>query len=192
MDAIAFFHLRYDDLHGPVTDQRMRTLAEPAFRLRPHGLNSVAWLLWHVARCEDVGVNRLVVDRPQVLDDGEWPGRMNVHRRDIGTGMTSAEVDELSARVDVAALLGYWDAVGARTDEVVSHLRAEDLSRPIDRARLRRVVAEEGVLGPQALQLEEAWRTKPNRGWFLAQLALTHTWAHIYDIDIVRGFLWSR
>jgi hypothetical protein len=33
------------------------------WRARPHGLNSIAWLVWHVARCEDGGLNRLVIDR---------------------------------------------------------------------------------------------------------------------------------
>ena len=44
-----------------------------------------------MSRCEDVGVNRLVADRPQVLFDGDWPARVNVSLADIGTGMWQAD-----------------------------------------------------------------------------------------------------
>ena len=104
MDALEFFALRYDNVHTVMTSRLLDGLTDEQLRQRPHGVNSIAWLLWHLARCEDVGVNRLVVDRPQLLDDEGWLARLGVPRRDIGTGMTS---DELSARVDLAALRDY-------------------------------------------------------------------------------------
>jgi len=42
-----------------------------------------------------------LTDRPQVLE--EWFERLAVPRRDVGTGMSDAEVDELSARIDLHA-----------------------------------------------------------------------------------------
>ncbi len=111
MDAIDFFLVRYEQVHRVLTDPAIGRLTESQMRGRPQpGVNSVAWLLWHMARVEDVGVNRFVVDRAQVLDDG-WLGRLGVARRDVGTGMSDAEVDDLSARIDLEALRGYWDAV---------------------------------------------------------------------------------
>src|SRR5260370_409174 len=111
MDAIDFFLARYEQVPRVLTDPAIGRLTERQLRGRPQpGVNSVAWLLWHMARVEDVGVNRFVVDRAQVLDDG-WLGRLGVARRDVGTGMSDAEVDDLSARVHLEPLPGYWDPV---------------------------------------------------------------------------------
>jgi hypothetical protein len=189
MDALAFFHLRYDAAHTSMTDQLLDGLTDEQVRARPHGVNSIAWLLWHVARCEDVGVNRLVADRPQLLDEAPWPARLNAPRRDIGTGMTSDEVADLSERIDVAALRAYWDALYRRTRAILSDLPAGALSEPVDRARLRRLIAEEAALGPHAGWVGPAWAAQPNRGLFLAQLALAHHYGHLYEGFVTRGLL---
>lgn len=83
--------------------------------------NPLAWLLWHIARSEDASVNLLVAAGPQVLDDA-WARRLKVARRDIGEGMTMAEVDQLCETIDLGALPAYWAAVGERTAPVMSAL----------------------------------------------------------------------
>ena len=77
--------VRYDWLRERFDSYEDQT--EAHWRARPHGLNSIAWLVWHVARCEDGGLNRLVIDRPQVLDDptARWMERMRVPLRHHGT-----------------------------------------------------------------------------------------------------------
>src|SRR6058998_1612102 len=115
-------------------------LSEDQVRRRPDPrVNTIAWLLWHAARIEDVGVNGFVADRPQVLDDEEWLGRMKLVRRDVGTGMDDSEVDELSLTIDLNALRGYWDAVTRRTLAVVETLRGQDLEALVPMERVRRV-----------------------------------------------------
>ena len=188
MDALVFFALRYHDVHKAF-DDLLDGLTDAQLRQRPHGANSVAWLLWHVARCEDLGVNRFVADRPQVLDDEGWLARLNVPRRDIGSDMTDAEVADLNDRVDVAALRGYWAAVYRRTLTVVQELRPADLAAPVSPAHVRRVAVEEGAIGPNAGWFEPYWEAKPNRGWFLDDLALTHSWGHCYEAFVTRGLL---
>ena len=55
MDAIDFFLLRYHQVHGQLVDDLVRGLTEAQVRGRPHpGVNTIAWLLWHAARIEDV------------------------------------------------------------------------------------------------------------------------------------------
>ena len=186
MDALQFFRLRYPQPHAP--DRPERRLGDADVRARPAGLNSVAWLVWHTARIEDVCVNRFVVDECQVLEDGGWVARMGVPWADIGVGMTSAEVDDLSARVDLAALWGYWDAVGEQTTRALGGLSPEHLDLPIDRGHLRRVVAEEGILRPDMARVEDFFAGWPCRGAGLA-FVLTHNWGHLHDIDVVRGLL---
>lgn len=190
MDAIAFFLSRYNDLHGGLVDSLFSKLSEAQLRGRPHpGVNTVAWLLWHSARIEDVGVNRFLSDRPQAVDEG-WLGRLKVPRRDVGTGMSDAEVDELSLRIDLEALRGYWEAVTTRTLAVVETLKGTDLEGLVPGERVRSVVLSEGVVAPGAEWLTEFWAGGRSRAWVLAQMALLHPFGHYYEARVAAG-LWG-
>lgn len=189
MDIPRLFFERYDVLR----DWLRGLTDDPAeqWRARPHGLNSIAWLVWHMARVEDSGLNRLVFDRPQVLDDlaGRWMEHMSVPLRHHGTTMTSAEVDELSVRVDIAALCAYSGAVAERTHDLLQELRPALLDEVVEPVRLRRVLLDEGMLRPQYPwqdPLPYAGRTK---GHLLLHFGLTHNFGHWHDISTVRGFL---
>jgi len=190
MDAIAFFLSRYNDLHGGLVDGLFSKLSEAQLRGRPHpGVNTVAWLLWHSARIEDVGVNRFLSDRPQALDEG-WLGRLKVPRRDVGTGMSDSEVDELSLRIDLEALRGYWEAVTTRTLAVVETLEGTDLEALVPGERVRSVVLAEDVVAPGAEWLTEFWAGGRSRAWVLAQMALLHPYGHYYEARVASG-LWG-
>lgn len=190
MDALDFFLLRYADLHHRVPDELLGKLSEPQVRGRPHpGVNTVAWLLWHTARIEDVGVNRFLVDRAQVLDDG-WQARLAVARRDVGTGMTDAEVDDLSARIDLPALRGYWEAVTRRTLEVAGTLRGAQLDTLVPAEHVRRVASGEGAVAPGVEWLTEFWAGGRSRAWVLSQLPLLHVYGHYFEARVTAG-LWG-
>ena len=190
MDAISFLLLRYGDLHRGLVDDLLSRLSEAQVRGRPHpGVNTVAWLLWHTARVEDVGVNRFLADRPQVLDEG-WLDRLGVPRRDVGTGMSDAEVDELSARVDLPALRGYWDAVTRQTLAVVETLRGTDLESPVPAERVRRAVLADGAVAAGAEWLTDFWASGRSRAWFLAQVPLLHVYGHYFEARVTAG-LWG-
>ena len=190
MDATDFFLVRYAQVHQVLSDPALKQLSESQLRGRPHPrVNTIAWLLWHMARVEDVGVNRFVADGPQVLDDG-WLAKLGVDRRDVGTGMSDAEVDELSARVDLDALRGYWDAVTRRTPEVVASLRGSDLDALVPRERVERVASAEGAVAPGAEWLTEFWAAGRTRAWVLAQTPLLHVYGHYFEARAVAG-LWG-
>ena len=129
MDLLRFFDASHSTLHSgevydgrtPNIDRWLAGLTEDQLRVRPKGLNSIIWLLWHMARTEDAAINPVVAGGPQVLDD-EWLRRLAPGPRHIGTGMTDDEVTEFSARVDCAAVIAYRIAVGRRTREVVRSL----------------------------------------------------------------------
>jgi hypothetical protein len=179
-------------LHASMTEAQLCHLTAEQIRARPHpAVNPIAWALWHAARCEDFGVNRLLADRPQVLDDEEWMRRLGAHRRDVGREMTPAEVDELADRLNPDALRSYWDAVGRRTVEVVTALSPAALDEIADVALVRRVVFDEGTF--QGDQREEVVRilTGRSRSDTLAYLGLTHLWDHFGEIGVIRG-LWQH
>ena len=53
-----------------LTDEQARTQPAP-------GTNSVAWLVLHMARSEDMGVNVIVAGRRQVIEDDNWIERLD-------------------------------------------------------------------------------------------------------------------
>jgi hypothetical protein len=192
MDLVTFFlrqhaatHAR--DVSGDVfsAERIFAELTDDQMRVRPgSGLNSLVWLLWHMARTEDAAVNPVVAGRDQVHDDA-WMRRMNVPWRIIGTGMTADEVAEMTARVDVASVRAYRSAVGRRTREVVGALRPEAWEEIIGAEDIKRA----GAAGAFRDWTEGA--TYPWLGWTrgdqLASSALRHNAAHLGEAVTIRG-----
>jgi DinB superfamily len=146
MDPVAFFCLQHGRVHSSkvssvlsIADQVFSCLTDQQMRARPgKGLNSLVWLLWHMARVEDVGVNLIVTTGQQVLDEG-CSSRLGVLRTDVGNGMTEDELIEFAASADIAAIRAYRDAVGRRTRDVVETLGPAswaELVSPADAARV--------------------------------------------------------
>ena len=162
---------------GGVTDEQMR--------MRPReDLNSLAWLLWHIARAEDIIVNNVLAGRPQVMDDA-WLRRLAVDRRDFGIGMTKAEVSDLTARIDLGALREYRDAVGRRTREIVGGFKADDWQGESQAAGIERAAAE-GAFGSRADMIGKAFTGRP-RAALLSGIALFHASGHLGEAVTVRS-----
>ncbi len=190
MDAVDFWLLRYESVHGFLIDELIRPLSPEQVRGRPvPGMNPIAWLIWHAMRIEDVGMNRFVADRPQVLDDG-WLKRLAVPRRDVGTGMTDAQVDDFCASVDLEALAGYCRAVTRASLGLVSTLRGLDLGAAVPEERVRHVCRAEGAVDPGASWLTDFWAGGRSRGWIVLQTSLLHVYGHYFEGLTARG-LWG-
>jgi hypothetical protein len=190
MDAIEFFLFRHSRLHGALTDNLVSDLTDEHLRRRPHpGVNTLAWLLWHMARNEDVAVSRFVVRQPQLFDEGGWSARLGVPRRDVGTSMTQDEVSDLSAGIDLVELSAYWRAIGERTQHLLQGLSATDLDEVNEAAYAERVLADEQFLSPRAAWALDAVVSGKTRGQTLATLGLTHPYTHLGEARVVRGLL---
>ncbi len=108
-------------------------LSPEAAHHRPDGAgNSIAWLLWHVARVQDDHVAGLAEGR-QAWHDG-WSRRFDLpyDHDDIGFGHTSEEVDTLRID-DLQTLVDYHDAVHDLTLEYLGGVDARELDRVVDR-----------------------------------------------------------
>jgi DinB superfamily len=161
---------------GGLTDEQMR--------VRPReDLNSLAWLLWHIARSEDVFVNPVLAGRSQVFDDS-WMKRLGITRRDMGTGMTSAEVTDLTRQIDVGALREYRDAVGRRTREVVGGFKPPDWEGQVTGESLQRA-ATEAAFGARTEMLVKAFTARP-RAMALSGITLFHSSGHMGEAATVR------
>ena len=204
MNTLRFFLLQHGHLHslegggtasyadrvfGGVTDDQMR--ARPADRV-----NSLVWLLWHMARTEDAAVNLVVSSGRQVLED-DWARPMNIPWRTIGSGMTGDEVAELTRRADVDAVRAYRSAVGRRTREVVAALRPDTWDEVVGLADTTRAAAA-GALAPNATWVEgvghRPWQGH-TRAAPLAGSAIRHNAVHLGGAVAVRsrqGSPWER
>ena len=188
MDAKQLFFERYEGFRE-YPEHLVKELTDPQMRQAPHpSVNPIAWTLWHTARCEDVGMNRLLTDGLQVFDEDGWPDRLRVPGREIGTGMTRDQVARLCGVVSLDDLYAYRAAVRERTVSVVSALPLAELTSPLTRPRLRRVFVDEGAGGPAAEDIVEAYAGH-TKGWLLGHLALTHNFYHIGQAFAVRAML---
>lgn len=192
MSISQLFFSRYEDLRSAM--EGLVACPEAEWHARPHGLNPITWLVWHMARAEDSGLNRLVFDQPQVLDDpvAQWPTRMRIPLRHHGSTMPSDEVDVLNAQANVSALWAYSVAVEERTRALVRQLDLTSLGETVPLPHLRRVLSDEGMLRPGYAWPEEPPLYSGNpRGELLFMFGVTHNFYHWGELLAVHSCLAS-
>jgi hypothetical protein len=155
-------------------------LDETAWRTRPHGLNSLAWLLWHMASVEDTHVAPVVFGETPLLN-GALAKRLGVDVR--RTYRASQDVDLLSRSVDVKELLAYRDAVGRRTRALASALPEARWTEPLAEVDLQR--------GAQAGHLtgQETYLVGTPRDALLFWWGVAHSHYHIGQAAMLRTAL---
>jgi len=147
--------------------------------------HSVAWLIWHMARIEDVAMNILVAGGPQIMNQGDWLERMGVTVVNTGNLMDEAEVAKLSAAVDIGALRAYRLTVGRGTRAIIQNLQAEQLKEKTDPARLERIMAE-GAVVEEARGLVDYWSKRTIAGLLLMP-ATRHNFVHLNEGQRLKG-----
>ncbi|MGH8877951.1 MAG: mycothiol transferase [Stackebrandtia sp.] len=93
--------------------------------------NSIAWLIWHLARVQDDHVCDLA-EREQAWTAEGWIDRfdLGLPPADTGFGHSSQQVSQVVA--DAELLTGYLTVVTVRTKEYLGTLADEGYSRVID------------------------------------------------------------
>jgi hypothetical protein len=193
MDARDLFLDQHAAVHSAAVGGNKMSAAERTFggltdeqmRVRPReDLNSIAWLMFHIARAEDIFLNPVLGGRPQVFDDG-WAKRLGIDRRDFGIGMTSAEVTDLTRRIELGALREYRDAVGRRTRDVVSGFKPQDWEGQTTTEAVQSA-ADQGAFGARAEMLVKVFSGRP-RAALLSGIALFHCSGHMGEATTVRS-----
>ncbi len=167
MDAQALIADALDRGRG-VMRRAVDGLAPDVLHFRPDpSANPLGWLAWHVGRVEDMHVADLA-EADQLWVGGGWHERfgMDAAPRAFGTGQSLEEVDAV-ALPSADLLLGYLDAVWARTDDYLHGLAPADLDRVLD---------------------EPQWTPRPTVGVRIVSL-VHHVAHHGGQADYLRGLL---
>ena len=128
---------------------------------------SIAWVIWHIARIEDLTMN-LLVNRGEQVFSREWQERLNVGIKDTGNALTDEEIIKLSSEINITQILEYRKAVAIRTREIVKSLGQEDMKRNIDKKDLDRIYNAGGVTGQEdSIWLLDFWGGKDVAGILL-------------------------
>ncbi|MBV1856203.1 mycothiol transferase [Catellatospora tritici] len=96
------------------------------------GANPIGWLVWHLTRVQDHHLSELL-DQDQLWVTGTWAHRFGLRPdpHDTGYGHTAAQV--AAVRPDGPRVLAdYYDAVAARTRDLLRTLTPTDLDRVVD------------------------------------------------------------
>jgi hypothetical protein len=145
----------------------------------PKEEHSIAWLLWHLARCEDIAMNIIVAGGDQVLFKEGWQERLKISAHDTGNAMNTKEIIELSETIDLDALRGYRAAVGRQTRQNVQQLDMDALRKKADPSRLERI-HQEGAVIEAAWGIAEYWGRSTVAGLLLMP-ATRHNMVHINE-----------
>ncbi len=103
-----------------------------AARPAPHA-NSIGWLVWHLTRVQDDHISE-IAGHPQTWIEDGWIDRFELPfpPEDVGFGHTPEQV-ALVRPATPDLLVGYHDAVHARTVAHLETIDATELDRIIDR-----------------------------------------------------------
>ncbi len=189
MDFVQLFKQRHDVLYDFFLADFWKTVPVDLMRQRPHpSVNSLAWILWHMARVEDAGMNLFVSERSQVLDEGDWLRRMNFPWRHNGGGMVFTEVDDLNQRINLEALHGYSRDVQHRSQEIIEQIGQMNLDATMQPERLKVILLDEGLAhsNPEELVI---WYSGWSKGKCLMTFGLSHPFQHIGEMGVIASLL---
>jgi hypothetical protein len=161
-------------------DELWQGLAESTFRvISPGDEHSIAWILFHIARIEDITMNLLIAGTRQLyLKDG-WAKKLKSTIPHSANKMDDAGVAQLSAALDMQALREYRLAVGRRTREIVKKIRVDEFNQKVDPIRLQKVLAEGAVI-PEAMEVVNYWGSRTIAGLLLMP-ATRHNLLHLNE-----------
>jgi uncharacterized damage-inducible protein DinB len=123
------------DGYGRVQDEVRRVLSgidDAMLVVEPEqGSNTIAWLVWHLTRVQD---NHLAdaFGAEQVWTVDGWAPRFALALPDADTGYRHDRAAVAAVRAGADLLLGYHEAVHARSLELLATLDAAALDRVVD------------------------------------------------------------
>jgi hypothetical protein len=119
--------------------------------------HSIAWIIWHIARIEDMTMNGLLAGKTQIFFQDDWLKKLKITESHSGNVvMDDADVTKLSQSIDIYALKTYRLSVGSATRKAVLALTPDDVQQKVSPARLQSLL-DNGSVPPEATGLIEYW-----------------------------------
>lgn len=116
-------------------DELWLGLPEKDFRaIPPKGEHSIAWILFHMARIEDITMNMLVAGTHQLYSKDNWGAKLKSTIHHSANAMSATSVADLSMYLDVKALREYRLTVGRQTRAIIKKLKLEELTSKVDQS----------------------------------------------------------
>lgn len=161
-------------------DNLLNDLAPHEFNIMPTSKDqTIAWVLWHTARIEDLTMGILVAEGKQLFD-GEWKKQLNTIS-DTGNALSKDEIVQLSRKLNIETLIAYRNAVGQRTLKIVKSLSANDMKRVVSAQGLTAIKQAGGVTDQDdSLWLLDFWSKKDVAGLLLMP-PTRHVIGHLND-----------
>jgi len=123
----------------------------------PEFEHSIVWLIWHIARIEDMTMNGLMAGRTQIFFGEDWLSKLRIGAKHSGNVvMDDADVAQFSNTIDIDVIKTYRLAVGRATRKAVTGLQPEEIQQKVDPSRLRQLL-DDGSVAPEATGLIEYW-----------------------------------
>lgn len=148
-------------------DEVLIDMSEVQIREMPDRMDhSIAWIIWHLVRVEDVTMNMLVAGEEQVFIREGWDGKLGVSVSHTGNAMSKREIIELSNNVDIDELRNYRLNVGRETEEIVTQLDPGEMYQKVPPYRLD-LVLQEGAVVEDAQGIIDYWSKRTVSGLLL-------------------------
>jgi hypothetical protein len=178
MDVRTFFLMQYDVVRMLADELMLAELNDEQLLYAPgKDQRSLAWLLWHTTRWEDLAMTMVEHDAPQILYQKGWATRLGIARCDLGVQMTAQEHSTFNDTVNLPAVRAYRRDVEQRNQMVVEALLSEDLDELVQETRFRQVV-EAGSIGSINTPWLERFLMHRSRAWWLSSV-IWHQAAHL-------------
>ncbi len=165
MSAQSYMKQSLNFIHGAYR-QAADGLSGEQIHMVPEGeSHSIAWIMWHGARVEDLIVQQMIKGQPQEWVAGGWADQLGLPAQSFGTGHTTDEARAIHIK-DAAAFQRYADAVAAHTHHLLDTASDEELEREISVGQRKETVG-------QAITLH----------------LVTHLNGHRGEINLLRGMM---
>ena len=117
----------------PLVREAVEGLDQNQLLARPApGANPIGWLIWHLTRVQDDHVAELLGEE-QIWTTGDWARHFGLDSDPSNTGYGHSESDVAAVRPETpGVLIDYYDAVAARTHELLQRLAPDDLDQVVD------------------------------------------------------------
>ena len=92
--------------------------------------HSIAWVMWHGARVEDLIVQQFIRGQQQEWESGAWAERTGLPVKGFGTGQSTEDAKAIHID-DLSAFAQYASTVAGHTDALLDSLSDDELDREV-------------------------------------------------------------